>query len=165
MPPCRSECRGGALAPNDRDNIRAPRLASASRWPLRRQSAISSFSRSRRISRVDVQLHADLSARGANLAAHRLKLRSRLRDIRSSTAPLGGRRDTQRSACDAPRKAASWYAADTYGNIRLASPEGSVHAENHGNSTNNQAMRARTRAPGVRLMSTLALRCERITSQ
>src|SRR5713226_8505947 len=81
MPPCRSECRGGALAPNDRDKIRAPRLASASRWPLRRQSAISSFSRSGRISRVDVQLHADLSARGANLAAHRLKLRSRLRDV------------------------------------------------------------------------------------
>src|SRR6266849_5284821 len=81
MPPCRSECRGGALAPNDRDNIRVPRLASASRWPLRRQSAISSFSRSGRISRVDVQLHADLSARGANLAAHRLKLRSRLRDV------------------------------------------------------------------------------------
>src|SRR6266851_3955222 len=50
MPPCRSECRGGALAPNDRDKIRAPRLASASRWPLRRQPAISSLSRSGRIS-------------------------------------------------------------------------------------------------------------------
>src|SRR6266849_5818729 len=50
MPPCRSECRGGALAPNDRDNIRVPRLASASRWPLRRQPAISSLSRSGRIS-------------------------------------------------------------------------------------------------------------------
>src|SRR6266446_1379966 len=74
------------------------------------------------------------------------------RCIRSSTAPLGGRRDTQRSACDAPRKAASWYAADTYGNIRLASPEGSVRAENHGNSTNNQARRAHARALRVRLI-------------
>src|SRR5216684_8776175 len=69
---------------------------------------------------------------------------------------LGGRRDTQRSACDAPRKAASWYAADTYGNIRFVSPEGSVHAENHGNSTNNQVLRARTRALGVRLIPTPA---------
>src|SRR5229473_2922827 len=81
MPPCKGPCRGGALAPNDRDKIRAPRLASASRWPLRRQPAISSFSRSGRISRVDVQLHADLSVRGANLAAHQLKLWSRLRDV------------------------------------------------------------------------------------
>src|SRR6266851_186991 len=147
MPPCRSECRGGALAPNDRDKIRAPRLASASRWPLRRQSAISSFSRSGRISRVDVQLHADLSARGANLAAHRLKLRSRLRDV-YVLRPHPWALDVTRNAgaCHAPRKAASWYAADTNGNIRLASPEGSVHAGNHGNSTNSQALRARTRA-------------------
>ncbi len=101
---------------------RAPRLASASRWPLRRQPAISS-----------------LSSQGGSLGAARQSRSTSVeapepapRCIRSSTAPLGGRRDTQRSACDAPRKAASWYAADTYGNIRLASPEGSVHAENHG---------------------------------
>src|SRR6266571_4267665 len=105
MPPCRSECRGGALAPNDRDNIRAPRLASASRWPLRRQPAISSFSRSGWISRVDVQLHADLSARGANLAAHRLKLRSRLRDV-YVLQPHPWALDVTRNAgaCDAPRR-------------------------------------------------------------
>src|SRR5712691_6821787 len=105
MPPCRSECRGGALAPNDRDNIRVPRLALASRWPLRRQPAISLFSRSGRISRVDVQLHADLSARGANLAAHRLKLRSRLRDV-YVLRPHPWALDVTRNAgaCDAPRK-------------------------------------------------------------
>src|SRR6266568_2026122 len=56
------------------------------------------------------------------------------------------------AARDAQRKAASWYAADTYGNIRLTSPEGSVHAENRGNSTNNQVLRAHARALGVRLM-------------
>src|SRR6266852_713537 len=40
------------------------------------------------------------------------------RCMRSSTAPLGARRDAQRGACDAPRKAASWYAAATqYANI------------------------------------------------
>src|SRR5216683_7236028 len=40
------------------------------------------------------------------------------RCMRSSTAPLGARRDAQRGACDAPRKAASWYAANTqYANI------------------------------------------------
>src|SRR5437879_13618481 len=90
---------------DDRDKIRAPRLASASRWPLRRQPAISSFSRSGRISRVDVQLHADLSARGANLAAHRLKLRSRLRDV-YVLRPHPWALDVTRNAgaCDAPRK-------------------------------------------------------------
>ena len=40
------------------------------------------------------------------------------RCMRSSTAPLGARRDAQRSACDAPRKAVSRYAADIqYANI------------------------------------------------
>src|SRR6266853_1578262 len=103
--------------------------------------------RSHHFSRVDVQLHADLSARGANLAADRLKLRSRLRDV-YVLRPHPWALDVTRNAgaCDAPREAASWYAADTNGNIRLASPEGSVHAENHGNSTNNQALRAPTRA-------------------
>src|SRR6266571_699512 len=127
MPPCRSECRGGALAPNDRDNIRAPRLASASRWPLRRQPAISSFSRSGWISRVDVQLHADLSARGANLAAHRLKLRSRLRDVHV-LQPHPWTLDVTRNAgaCDAPRKRLLETAADTqYAKHSLTSPEGS----------------------------------------
>src|SRR5216684_543522 len=62
MPPCRSECRGGALAPNDRDKIRAPRLASASRWPLRRQPAISSLSRSGRISSFVSSAVPDLGA-------------------------------------------------------------------------------------------------------
>src|SRR6266568_467258 len=130
MPPCRSECRGGALAPNDRDNIRAPRLASASRWPLRRQPAISSFSRSGRISRVDVQLHADLSARGANLAAHRLKLRSRLRDV-YVLRPHPWALDVTRNAgaCDA----ASCYAADVQNpNIRGTSPAGTERAETPG---------------------------------
>src|SRR6266566_9195562 len=149
MPPCRSECRGGALAPRDRDNIRVPRLASESRWPLRRQSAISSFSRSGRISRVNVQLHADLSARGANLAAHRLKLRSRLRDV-YVLRPHPWALDVTRNAALVTRHGRPLLGMQPiqYGNIRLASPEGSVHAENHGNSTNNQALRARTRAGG-----------------
>src|SRR6266705_3206268 len=97
----------------------APRLASASRWPLRRQPAISSFSRSGRISRVDVQLHADLSARGANLAAHRLKLRRRLRDV-YVLRPHPWALDVTRNAgaCDAPRKRLLETAADTqYANI------------------------------------------------
>src|SRR5216684_9084603 len=70
MPPCRSECRGGALAPNDRDKIghRA--------WRRRLDGPCAASPRSRRC-----PVRADLSARGANLAAHRLKLRSRLRDV------------------------------------------------------------------------------------
>src|SRR5436853_7845832 len=106
---------------------------------------------------VDLQIRADLEGRRPtprrSLGAGRQSRSTSVeapepapRCIRSSTAPMGARRDAQRWACDAPRKAASWYAADTNGNIRLASPEGSVRAENHGNSTNNQALRARTRA-------------------
>src|SRR6266704_1657072 len=114
MPPC----RGGAVAPNDRDKIghRA--------WHRRLDgpcaaSPRSSFSRSGRISRVDVQLHADLSARGANLAAHRLKLRSRLRDV-YVLRPHPWALDVTRNAgaCDAPRKRLLETAADTqYANI------------------------------------------------
>src|SRR5216684_3058422 len=61
--------------------------------------------RSHHFSRVDVQLHADLSARGANLAAHRLKLRSRLRDV-YVRRPHPWALDVTRNAGarDAPRK-------------------------------------------------------------
>src|SRR5712691_2487019 len=132
MPPCRSECRGGALAPNDRDNIRVPRLASASRSPLRRQPAISSFSRSGRISRVDVQLHADLSARGpAKPKCRRHSFHSGMKGAMSWWCGSANDRDKilrphpwaldvtrNAGACDAPRKRLLETAADThYANI------------------------------------------------
>src|SRR5437016_14212228 len=112
---------------------RAPRLASASRWPLRRQPAISSLSRSGRISRVDVQLHADLSARGANLAAHRLKLRSRLRDV-YVRRPHPWALDVTRNAgaCDAPRKRLLGMQRYTVCEHSLTSPEGTERAETLG---------------------------------
>src|SRR6266567_9060442 len=147
--PCRSEYRGGAAAPTDRDKIghRAWRRRLDGPCAASPRSRRSSFSRSGRISRVDVQLHTDRSARGANLAAHRLKLRSRLRDV-YVLRPHPWALDVTRNAgaCDAPRKRLLETAADTqYAKHSLTSPEGSGRGENPGNSTNNGPV-ARARA-------------------
>ena len=142
---------------------RTPRLASASRWPLRRQPAISSWSRSGRISRVDAQLHADLSARGpAKPKCRRHSFHSGMKGAMSRWCGSANDRDKilrpqpwaldvtrNAGACDAPRRRLLANQPVQNANIRVTSPEATERAENPWNSAIINLARARARGAGL----------------